>query len=398
MQGHVQLSCALLLLAGMFSPLQASAKEQTKIYESLRPDFVLLRTSGAAESSVLRKLRAALQKDPRNETLAVQYVEQCLRLQEQTADDRLPALAMSALGPWWTESTAPIRIRLFKAILLQRRHDFAGAQRELEELLQIRPNDSEILRFRCAIFLVQGKYEQARSLSFRLLQTGSSPFTFALLANLASLSGNTDSAVALLAKQLQAVENKYPAEETAAAFSTLGELCERSGNYEQAAEAHAKALTLQPLNLFYRAALADCHLRAGKVGEVIPLLRTRTDIPMMLQLRYVEALKQMEHPDFPAERLKLRQYFSLLREEGNTIHQRELARYLSRIEGDHAKAFEAARNNWNLQKEPVDAELLLEAAQGAKQLNRADEVTGWILKHRWSWLQLPTEISAQVSR
>ena len=47
------------------------------------------------------------------------------------------------------------------------------------------------------------------------------------------------------------------------------------------------------------------------------------------------------------------------------MHQREQARFLIEVEDDPAAALQAALANWNLQREPADVLVLVEAATAA---------------------------------
>jgi len=70
--------------------------------------------------------------------------------------------------------------------------------------------------------------------------------------------------------------------------------------------------------------------------------------------------------------------FAALRARGDRVHLREEARYTLEIEGKPDAALALALDDWRVQKEPLDARIVLEAALAAHKPAAAREVVDWI--------------------
>ncbi len=84
-----------------------------------------------------------------------------------------------------------------------------------------------------------------------------------------------------------------------------------------------------------------------------------------------------------------RRYAAALRERfaenerlGNNVHLRERARFELEVANDPAAALARAGANWAVQREAVDAGLLLTAALAADQPGAARPVRAWMTENR----------------
>ena len=76
--------------------------------------------------------------------------------------------------------------------------------------------------------------------------------------------------------------------------------------------------------------------------------------------------------------------FDAARARGDTLHQREEARFRLAIEGDVPGALTLARANWKVQREPADLRILAEAARAANDADAQKIVDDWIVATRLS--------------
>jgi len=86
---------------------------------------------------------------------------------------------------------------------------------------------------------------------------------------------------------------------------------------------------------------------------------TRADA---LLLRLALADQALQVPAFAADLQALQDRFAAARLRGDTVHRREEARFALALLGDPRRALQLARENWDVQREPWDARILLEAA------------------------------------
>ena len=68
-------------------------------------------------------------------------------------------------------------------------------------------------------------------------------------------------------------------------------------------------------------------------------------------------------------------------QRGDTVHQREQARFALFLQQDIAAAVQLAQQNWAIQKEVPDMRIVLEAALAARNYAAAQPVLAWIAAH-----------------
>jgi hypothetical protein len=69
-------------------------------------------------------------------------------------------------------------------------------------------------------------------------------------------------------------------------------------------------------------------------------------------------------------------------ERGDRIHVREEAMFVLWVEGDPRHALELASQNWDVQKELVDARLFARCALAARRPDAAAPVIAWVRANR----------------
>jgi hypothetical protein len=74
----------------------------------------------------------------------------------------------------------------------------------------------------------------------------------------------------------------------------------------------------------------------------------------------------------------LQDRFDAARRRGDSVHLREEARFMLHLLDRPGEALELARRNWETQREPADALILLEAAVAAKEPTAAQPVLDWL--------------------
>ena len=79
---------------------------------------------------------------------------------------------------------------------------------------------------------------------------------------------------------------------------------------------------------------------------------------------------------------ELRARFGAASQRGDSVHQREQARYELQLRGDSKTALVLAQKNWTVQKESADMRVLLEAALHAGDRPAAAPVLEWIRSNR----------------
>ena len=239
---------------------------------------------------------------------------------------------------------------------------------------------------RATVKQVQGAYDEAGE-ECRALQDLTEKLVWtACLANVNAATGRLREGY----QQLRAVFTRYPVAEPnlrSWVLTSLAEMATRAGMVPEA-EAHFRtALTIAPADYYLLGAYADYLLDNGRPQEVVALLRDKTAADPLL-LRYALALQAQNSNDLAAQVQQLDDRFAASRLRGDRVHLREEARFTLRLLIAPVAALKLAQENWQVQKEPADVRILLEAALAAHDTATVDLVRDWLRNSRLEDVQL----------
>ena len=143
----------------------------------------------------------------------------------------------------------------------------------------------------------------------------------------------------------------------------------------------------RPPTLTFWGAYADFLLDSDRSAEVLPLLRDKTSADPLL-LRYVLALQAHHSKELATQVEMLGDRFAASRLPADRVHLREEARFTLHLLARPAAALELAQENWQVQKEPADVRILLEAALAAHDAATIAAVTDWLKETHLEDVQL----------
>lgn len=330
----------------------------------------------------------------------------------QSADPRHLGRAQAALAPWWSRDELPDEVRLLRATISQSLHDFAAARRDLDALVPRRPDDVQLHLTRAAVAAVTADYDAALA-SCEAVSASAPPLVAAACkAPVQLVLGRAE----LAYRELRALDEQAAAPSAGAASAgaasaetagatptdddstagrglrawvatTLGELAAALGEPDAAAAHFARALALAP-DAYTRAALADLHLDGGHPERVAALFTPAAPADAAaaaalveidgLLLRLTIAETRLGASAAAAHAATLRERFAATVARGDLTHRREQGMFELDVEGNAALALEHLTANWQLQKEPIDARLLVRAAAAARAPEAAAPVRAWI--------------------
>lgn len=324
----------------------------------------------------LAQLRANLQRDPRDVVVAVALGRRYFELVAGEGDPRYIGYAQAALAPWWDMPTPPIEVQVLRASLRQFRHDFSGALLDLDQALTRDPRHPRARSLRAIIHIVQARYPAALSDCRAMRGMTSELITVGCEAMVQGLTGQASSAYAALSQML-ARHPEASLDEKLWVLTRLAEMAQRLGRVE-AAEAHFKqALDLDISDTFLLAAYADFLLEQKRPREVVALLKDKVRSDGLL-LRLVFAEHAIKLPSAKATAAILADRFHAAQLRGDTVHQQEEARFALHIQNNPKAALSLARLNWQVQLEPRDAQIVLEAALAMRDPTAAQPVLRWL--------------------
>ncbi|PWF55688.1 hypothetical protein [Massilia glaciei] len=375
------LACALLLAAAA-PALQAAPYLPASGGEVLEQ---LPRRADPAQRE-LRRMRAELAAEPRNLALATRTAQSYISTARDEADPRYYGYAQAALAPWWGQAAPPHEVRLLRATLMQSTHHFPEALADLDAIVKVDPGNAQAWLTRATVMTVRGDYTGATASCARLSQLTLELVTITCISSVTTMTGRSAKSEALLASTL-ARNGEAGAEMQSWTLTLLGEMAERRGDAALAEARYKRALAMSPRDSYLIGAYADFLLERKRPREALALVKDRGRVDTLL-LRQALALRQIgggagggSGEELRAASAELGARFEAAARRGDSVHQREQARYELHVRGDGKAGLALARKNWAVQKEAADIRLLLEAALMARDKAAAAPALAWIGQH-----------------
>ena len=318
-----------------------------------------------AVSEQVQTLHRRLAAAPQSVALATELARHYIDLSRQTDDTRYNGYAQAALRPWWEQPQPPTEVLMLRAHLLQNRHAFDQARSDLQQVLERDPRRAQAWLELAAIERVTGSLGNAHKACAALLTLASTLISGTCLADIASLTGKGQGAYATLDRLLQTASADAAPGLRRWALTIQGEIAWRLGQPALALQALEAALELAEEEGVFDGYLlglwSDFMLARGQARPVRKRLAPYAHSDALL-LRYVIASKRLMADDAIAMADVLRRRFEASQRRGDTVHQREQARFALDVDEQPAEALWLAQHNWAVQKEPADLLLLLRAA------------------------------------
>ncbi|MEO7494140.1 MAG: hypothetical protein ABIT83_12815 [Massilia sp.] len=330
----------------------------------------------------LNALRARLTAQPNDLALATGIAQRYIAIGRSETDPRYLGYAQAALAPWWSQNAPPVPVRLLRATLLQSTHHFDEAMRDLDAAVAFEPSNPQAWLTRATVQTVRGAYRDATASCARLSSLADELVTIACVSNVASLNGHAAQSERLLDATLRRAGAVAP-ELQSWVLTLLAEMATRRGDAAVAEQRYKSALAVTPRDSYLLGAYADFLLDQRRPQDALALVKDQTRIDALL-LRYALALQQLpgQQAALRAASDELKARFDAAAQRGDSVHQREHARYALHLQGDVKSALALARRNWEVQKEPADMRVLLEAAVKSGQRDAGAPVTAWLKQNQ----------------
>ncbi len=341
----------------------------SKTYVPQDDNQIVATVPASAALQGLNRLRAALVRDPQNFDLAIRIAQRYIELSRSEGDPRYLGYAQAVLTPWWSGGRA--ELVLLRATIRQSMHEFDAALADLKQLNRERPGDAQALLTQATVEQVLGRYRDALSTCELLRSQIPGLVSEACSADARSLVGQFDVYDSLNAKL--SAQTSIDADTRGWLHTLLAEMLERQGRNDEALQHHAASVRVAP-TLYARAAYADFLLNSGDAEQALAIASSVSgkqpakgaQVPDVLLLRQVLALHALKRDDLLKPALAdMRARFEGSRSRGQSLHGREEARLVLRIDADAARALSLAEQNWAIQKEAADTLILAQSARAA---------------------------------
>jgi len=351
-------------------------------YVPERDDEALQQVPAASNPAVRRMsaLRSQLAADPANLRLATELARTYVDFGREVGDAHYAGYAEAVLAPWMARSEPPVNVMVIQATILQFRHEFAAARALLKQALRREPKDAQAWLTLATLDMVQGDYAAAASGCTQVVRGGQIFLGTACTASLYSYTGRARESVALLSALAGRSPTASPAL-SAWIYGLLAESCERLGDWAGAEANYRKALSHEPNDNFLLVAYADLLLDRNRPAEVLPLLAnfSQSDTAYLRLALAQAVLKSSEASRF-AWTMGAR--FDALAQRGSDYFGREQVRFALHLQRDPRSALAFAQKNWEVQRAPWDARVLLEAARAAGDPQAAAPVLAFVRETR----------------
>jgi tetratricopeptide (TPR) repeat protein len=335
----------------------------------------LARSSGDPRGRTIRRLRETLAVNPYDAALAARLARMEIEDARTTSDPRHLGYAQAALQVWWVAEDVPPEILTLRATIRQSRHDFKGALADLDRAAAIAPDEPQVWLTRSVVLSVLGRYPEAAQSCQPLWRLTAPIVAEVCRSSVDGLTGKAPEAAARLERALATISGGDAVRPWA--MSVLAELTGWSGDREGAERLSRAALALDPDDAYTRAQLADLLIDLGRAEEVPELLTGHeTNDGALLRLAIAETTLGRSQAGAHVAEVAAR--FEAARARGDALHGREEARFELVIHHDARRALTLAVANWQVQHEPADARILLEAAAAAREPAAAAAAVQWV--------------------
>lgn len=339
---------------------------------------ILQEVPSAADPAVIdmRRLRTQLDATPQSLAAALQLAGAYIDYSRQIGDAHYAGYAEAVIAPWVSRTPPPAAALVTQATILQYRHQFPEARELLRAALKQDPRNPQAWLTLATLDMVQGSYAAAGKNCAHVAETAGFDLGLACTGNLRAYLGKARQSLVML-QQAAATADKGPAAYQAWLQGLIAETAERLGDWPLAETHYLAALKLLPQDNFLLVAYADFLLDRGRPKEVLTLLADRTQSDTAF-LRLALAQADLRGEEAARYTWIMAARFEALALRGSDYFGREQARFALRLQHDPQRSLEMARRNWQVQRAPWDARVLLEAAEAADQPQAAVDVLDFL--------------------
>lgn len=351
----------------------------------------------------LRALDQAWRAQPQNLPTALAYARAVFTLGLTEGDLRWYGSAKAALKPWWTVADLPAEAYFLRGLVKQGFHDFQEGLQDINRAIALEPARAEFWSWRFALHLLLADMTAAQKDIEEMGRLLGAEEADVYRAVLLYRTGQPLPAVAMLSRALRSASYQDPSSQDWLGFH-LGEAHRVAGQPARALDVWSQRLKASPQSHLIRLSLADLLNQQGQYREAktIAMAATSSNAPNSpatltdaLLMQAVLASRGLKDPDEGrlASQLEARLQSQALRQEA--LIERPKLIYQIAYGRDLKAGLALSIDNWQLQKEPPDALLFVQAALALGQARAAEPVVKWAEKTGYTDPQL-TPMLAQL--
>lgn len=350
-----------------------------------------------------RALDQAWRAQPQNLPTALAYARAVFTLGLTEGDLRWYGSAKAALKPWWTVADLPAEAYFLRGLVKQGFHDFQEGLQDINRAIALEPARAEFWSWRFALHLLLADMSAAQKDIEEMGRLLGAEEAQVYRAVLLYRTGQPLPAVAMLSRAIRSANYQDAASQDWLGFH-LGEAHRVAGQPAKALAVWGQRLKASPQSHLIRLSLADLLNQQGQYREAktIAMAATSSNAPNSpatltdaLLMQAVLASRGLKDPDEGrlASQLEARLQSQALRQEA--LIERPKLIYQIAYGRDLKAGLALSIDNWQLQKEPPDALLFVQAALALGQARAAEPVVKWAEKTGYTDPQL-TPMLAQL--
>ena len=338
------------------------------IAKSIMPDddVVLLKSD---KTDIVKRYRSIIEKNPDNIDLIYQLSNTLLLKAKKENDTSLFGKIEAILVKNKKALVNDENLRIIYADVLQRRHAFNEAIKNIENIDTVQANI-----MRALIFQNTGNYSEAENECLKL--NGKSPriVSETCILHARSFTGQLKESYFSLSKLLKyfnSTSNQYKSW----SLTALAEMASRLGELEKSEILYRKSYQTNPNNHILAEWVDSLH-KLDKQKEIQALLKDKHE-DLRLKLRYIRSLKLTQDVGEQHVVKELNKHIALIELREDKIHYDARIEYYLWINRDVNKAYYWAKKNWLKYKTPVAAGFLLATSPHNIDENLTTSVIEW---------------------
>lgn len=368
---YQRLLCAGLALCGALLALPAQSAPRTPTDDAAVIEKLPFR-AGDSRARELDALRARARKAPGDAAAAAALAQAYFDMAQARGDPRYVGYADAVVSQF--DQNMSTDLLVLRGMLRQYRHAFDEALLDFAAVLAQDPERADAHAWRGAIYLVEARYDQAQQECAALLKLQRAVLHGGCSGMVQAYTGQLTAAYSTLQQALALARHD---EQRLWLLTRLAEVSAWLGQNARAERHYRDALALGQDDGYLLAAWADFLLDNKRPADVVKLLAPwEASDPLLLRLAEAETLLQM--PAAKAHTQALDDRFAAAKLRGDTTHRAEEARFQLRLRKNAALAVQLATANYQVQKEPRDLRMLLEAALAARDSVAAQPARDWL--------------------
>ncbi len=362
--------------------------------ERFKPSEAAVVLSGSVHAAsgrphALRALDQAWRAQPQHLSTALAYARAVFTLGLTEGDLRWYGSAKAALAPWWTAADLPAEAYFLRGLVKQGFHDFQDGLQDIDRAIALEPARAEFWSWRFALHLLLADMTAAQKDVDEMGRLLGPEEAQVYRAVLLYRTGQPLPAVDTLSRALRSAKDQDASSQDWLGFH-LGEALRVAGQPARALAVWGQRLQVSPQSHLIRLSLADLLNQQGQFrqAQTVAMATTRSGnapnstahMSDALLMQAVLASRGLKDPDEVrlASQLEARLQSQALRQEA--LIERPKLIYQIAYGRDLKAGLALSIDNWQLQKEPPDAFLFVQAALALGQARAAEPVVKWAEK------------------